>query len=102
MENKITIDELKEIHSTDKVIVLDVRKPSEYLEGHIPNALNIPVDDLELRIAEIPNNKLIVTTCGRGGGRARRAQTLLEEKGLSVKWLEGGSLGYLDTLAENP
>ena len=66
MENKITIDELKEIQSTGKVLVLDVRKPSEYLEGHIPNALNIPVDDLELRIAEIPNNKLIVTTCGSG------------------------------------
>ncbi len=102
MENKITINELKEIQAINNVMVLDVRKPNEYSEGHIPNALNIPVDDLEKRLSEIPEAMLIVTTCGRGGGRARRAQAYLQEIGKNVKWLEGGSLGYLDTLSENP
>lgn len=98
METSISIDELKEIINQPQVLVLDVRKPSEYNEAHIPHAKNIPVDDLEKRISEIPTNTLIVTTCGRGGGRSRRAFALLQEKGIQSKWLEGGSLGYLDTI----
>lgn len=98
METSISITELKEMINEPNVLVLDVRKPSEYNEGHIPHAKNIPVDDLETHFSELPANKLIVTTCGRGGGRARRAHALLVEKGIASKWLEGGSLGYLDTL----
>lgn len=98
MEASISIDELKEIINQPQVLVLDVRKPSEYNEGHIPQAKNLPVDDLEKRISEIPADTLIVTTCGRGGGRARRALALLQEKGFKAKWLEGGSLGYLDSI----
>jgi rhodanese-related sulfurtransferase len=98
METSISINELKEIINEPNVLVLDVRKPSEYNEGHVPHAKNIPVEDLGKRISELPADKLIVTTCGRGGGRARRAFTLLQEKGIQSKWLDGGSLGYLDTL----
>lgn len=98
MENKITIEELKELEKAKNVLVLDVRNPDEYSESHVPGALNIPVTELENRLAEIPTEIQLVTACGRGGGRARKAQSLLHKLGRNVKWLEGGSLGYLDTL----
>ena len=41
---------------TDKPLLLDVRTPLEYASGHIPNAVNIPVDDLRSRLAELLEN----------------------------------------------
>lgn len=98
MENNISIAELKELEKANTVLVLDVRNPDEYSESHVPGAVNIPVTELESRLAELPKDLLLVTACGRGGGRARKAQSLLTENGINAKWLEGGSLGYLDTL----
>ncbi len=98
MENKISIAELKDLEKAKSVLVLDVRNPDEYSESHVPGAVNIPVTELKNRLEELPTNILLVTDCGKGGGRARTAQTLHSENGRNVKWLEGGSLGYLDTL----
>jgi ArsR family transcriptional regulator len=45
------------------VTVLDVRPPEEYAQGHIPGALNIPLDLLESRVAELSSEREIVAYC---------------------------------------
>lgn len=45
------------------ITVLDVRPEVEYAAGHLPGALNIPVSDLEERIAEIPAGPEVVAYC---------------------------------------
>jgi len=45
------------------VIVLDVRPPSEYSAGHIPGAVNIPLDELSRRLAGLPKRREIVAYC---------------------------------------
>lgn len=45
------------------VTVLDVRPPEEYAQGHIPGALNIPLDRLESRVAELSSEREIVAYC---------------------------------------
>lgn len=97
----ITIPQLKEIETSPNVWVIDVRSMEEYNEGHIPVAKNIPVDTLINMIPNIPEGTQIVTACGRGGGRSRKALEILLEHGVNAQWLEGGSLGYLDTLKPN-
>ena len=63
-------------------VVLDVRTREEYAAGHIETAINLPHDELERRLGEIPGNKSseIVVYC-RSGKRARIAENLLVEKG---------------------
>ena len=46
-----------------KVTVLDVRPAEEYLAGHIPGAVSIPLDQLEARLAELPTDRAIVAYC---------------------------------------
>ena len=45
------------------VVVLDVRPPEEYAAGHLPGAVNIPIKQLENRLAELPKRKEIVAYC---------------------------------------
>jgi predicted sulfurtransferase len=61
-EKKLSADELKELIEKKDVFFLDVREPKELEElGTIKGYVNIPLDQLEKRIAEVPKNKLIVT-----------------------------------------
>jgi predicted sulfurtransferase len=61
-EKKLSADELKDLLEKKDVFFLDVREPKELEElGTIKGDVNIPLDQLEKRIAEVPKNKLIVT-----------------------------------------
>ncbi len=76
-----------------KVIILDVREPYEYNEGHIKEAINIPLSTILVGIDQLKNiqGKKIVLQC-RVGGRSMRACQLLQAEGLEhdVWNLEGG------------
>jgi rhodanese-related sulfurtransferase len=69
-------------------VFLDVRTPDEYAQGHVPGALNVPVDDLPLRFAGLPAGQL-VTTCTLGN-RSWRAAQLLAASGRDTLCLRGG------------
>lgn len=67
-------------------VLLDVRSPPEYAERHISGAVNVPVDDLPNRTADVAKltsddkNKPIVVYCA-SGARAARAKTMLLAEG---------------------
>jgi rhodanese-related sulfurtransferase len=63
-------------------VILDVRRPDEYSEGHMPKALNIPVDQLATRTEELKNFSKIYIHCKRGG-RAKTAYETLSNLGLN-------------------
>jgi NADPH-dependent 2,4-dienoyl-CoA reductase/sulfur reductase-like enzyme/rhodanese-related sulfurtransferase len=74
-------------------VVLDVRTAGEYLKGHIPGALNIPVDDLRQRLDEVPRGKLMAVYCGVGL-RSYIACRILKQKGFKVANVPGGYKTY--------
>jgi len=49
-----------------QVLLIDVRDKSEYDKGTLKTAINIPVDDLEKKIAALPSDRPIVFVCGTG------------------------------------
>lgn len=70
-------------------LLLDVRTAQEFGAGHVPGAVNIPVQELESRLAQVPKDREVVVYC-EVGGRARRAGTLLRERGYDkVSEMEG-------------
>jgi rhodanese-related sulfurtransferase len=63
--------------------LLDVRSPEEYARGHLPDALNIPVQELDRRLAEVgPADRELVVYC-RSGHRSSRATEILRQHGFS-------------------
>ena len=78
----------------DKPLLLDVRTPLEYANGHIPGAINIPVDDLRTRLAELPKERPIVAYC-QVGQRGYLATRILMQVGADVSNLGGGYKTYL-------
>jgi len=81
----------------EPIIILDVREQDEYAERHIPGAINISLRDLENRANELPKNRIIVTACGKGGGRSAQGAALLKQMGFNkANYLCGGTLGWFD------
>lgn len=61
--------------------LVDVRTPAEFAAGHIPGAVNIPVQELEQRMGELePKSAALVLYC-RSGNRSGRAARLLKGAG---------------------
>lgn len=65
---------------TANELILDVRRPDEYAESHIPKALNIPVDQLANRTNELVDFGKVYIHCKRGG-RAKTAYEILNTLG---------------------
>ena len=71
--------------------VLDVRPEDEFQHGHLPDALNIPLPQLERRLAELPADREIVAYCrGPWCVLSFEAVALLRQRGYRVRRLEDG------------
>ena len=84
-------DELLRRVRSGEVTVLDVRPHEEYLAGHIPRALSIPLTDLRKRLRELPKGRDIVAYCrGPYCVMALDAVVLLRGKGYRAQRMEHG------------
>jgi rhodanese-related sulfurtransferase/DNA-binding transcriptional ArsR family regulator len=73
------------------VTVLDVRPPEEFASGHVPGALNIPVDQLARRLRELPKGKEVIAYCrGPFCLMSFDAVHLLRKKGMRARRLQDG------------
>ena len=76
---------------TKTAVVLDVRPEDEYALGHVPGALNIPMNELKRRLAELPKDQEIVAYCrGPYCVFSFEAVALLRKRGFFVRRLEDG------------
>ncbi|QQS28414.1 MAG: rhodanese-like domain-containing protein [Sphingobacteriales bacterium] len=91
------MDEVKHALQTNKKIqIIDVRSKEEYEQAHIPNAVNISLQDLKDNISKLDQSFQFVTACGKGGGRSADGAKLLKEFGLNAIWLCGGTNKWLN------
>jgi NADPH-dependent 2,4-dienoyl-CoA reductase/sulfur reductase-like enzyme/rhodanese-related sulfurtransferase len=73
----------------ERTILLDVRTSAEFAQGHLPDAVNIPVDELRDRLGEVPRHSRILAYC-QVGQRGYLATRILLQKGFDVANLGGG------------
>jgi NADPH-dependent 2,4-dienoyl-CoA reductase/sulfur reductase-like enzyme/rhodanese-related sulfurtransferase len=78
---------------SEKQLLLDVRTAPEFAAGTIPGALNIPLDSLRERLAEIPRGKELLVFC-QVGQRSYLAARILNHHGWKTKVLTGGFTTY--------
>ncbi len=87
----VSRDVLLERLATGEVTLLDVRPQDEYALGHLPGALNVPLGELEARLAELPADREIVAYCrGPYCVLSVEAVALLRARGFRVRRLEDG------------
>jgi glyoxylase-like metal-dependent hydrolase (beta-lactamase superfamily II)/rhodanese-related sulfurtransferase len=75
-------------------ILLDVREPEEYVQGHVPGAINLPQAELASRLDELPRACSLTLIC-RSGARSLRAAQFLKQVGFEqVLNMRGGTLAW--------
>jgi rhodanese-related sulfurtransferase len=79
--------------------VIDVRGSGEYASGHVQGAVNIPLDQLARRLADIPQDRPVITYCNmhhRGESRGERGAAELRRLGIQARTLDGGYPSWSD------
>jgi len=85
--------------ATEQLTIIDVRSPEEFAALHIPGAINIPLPELEGRASELSKNNLMITACGKGGGRSAQGAAVLKKIGFKrANYLCCGTFGWFDML----
>jgi hydroxyacylglutathione hydrolase len=81
-----------------RVRALDVRRATEFSEGHVPGATNIAHTRLASRLDELPRDQTLLVYC-RSGARSGVASSLLQRAGFDIVTLAGGMLAWEDAAA---
>lgn len=83
----------EKLKGKDRPLLLDVRQPEEFRNGHIAGARLIPLGELPKHIQELPQGKEIVCVCA-SGNRSTSASKMLMQAGYPVLNLQGGMFGW--------
>jgi rhodanese-related sulfurtransferase len=85
---------VQEYKNAAGAVLLDVRSPQEYREGHIPGSQNVPLQQLD-KVEEVTENKdtVLYVYC-RSGARSRQAVSLLKHMGYTNVHNIGGIAAY--------
>lgn len=93
MSATITVSQLRN-HPPPAALRVDVRSGTEFASGHIPGAVNIPMDQVEARLDDLGVNLPIVLIC-QSGKRARMTAALLEPCQRQIAVLDGGTKAWI-------
>lgn len=93
--DKMDINEgVKQFRQTAGAVLLDVRTPEEYAEGHIPQSKNLPLQEIEKVTSVIPDKEIPVFVYCRSGARSGRAVEYMKGLGYKNAVNIGGIMGY--------
>ncbi len=91
-------NEAVRLMNSEQALMLDVREEGEFKDGHVMNAVHIPLGVLESRLKEIETHKEkpVIVYC-RTGQRAAKAGAVLQRQGFkSIYKLNGGMMAWSD------
>ncbi len=103
IQNCFAIEDLQQLlkQSPEQLTIIDVRTAEEYTEKNIPGAINIPLSELESRSYELSKQSIIITACGKGGGRSAEAAALLKQQGFTKAiFLCEGTVGWYSAIEQ--
>ncbi|SIR23047.1 MBL fold metallo-hydrolase [Maribacter ulvicola] len=80
VSKRIHADELETEYKTDKPLIIDVRKKSEFDSEHVVGAINVPLNEINQHLSQFPKDKPFVLHCA-GGYRSMIAASILKQRG---------------------
>ena len=83
---------LQNCSNGDCPVVVDVREPWEFQQGHVPGAMLIPLGQLSARVSELDPKKPVAVICA-SGSRSQSAAALLGQKGFKTVYNVSGGTG---------
>ena len=83
----LTVSDLLQL---PQAMLIDVRSATEFAQGHVRGATNIPIETLSQAAESLPAHAFVVTICATGGERSTRAAALLRDGGFAARSLCGG------------
>ncbi len=93
MDSALSVSQLRN-RPSGVALVVDVRSGSEFASGHIPGAINIPMEEIEARLDDLDANLPIALIC-QSGKRARMTASLLAPCQRQITVLEGGTQAWI-------
>lgn len=89
----VTLEELEKMDPSG-IRIVDIRPREEFLRGTIEQAVNLPMEESEDGVPELPKDKMICVLC-HTGNKSREVAAQLAEAGYEAVSIEGGYRGYL-------
>ena len=80
---------IEELITEKKAYIIDVRTPGEFLGGHVAGSMNIPLQDIQVRLADLKTLVGPLILCCASGGRSGQATYFLSQQG--IECYNGGS-----------
>jgi len=93
-EGAIRPEELVQLIKAGRVSLVDTREAPVFNRAHLPAAINLPIEEIETRLAELHMLPATPVLYCRAGDRTKDLAAKLAEQGLPVAFLEGGVLGW--------
>jgi thioredoxin 1 len=93
-EGAIRAGELSQLLEQRQVVPIDVREGAPFLRAHIPSAVNIPLEEIEGRLAELHMLAGEPVLYCRSGDKSKELAQKLTEGGMPMAFLEGGFLAW--------
>jgi thioredoxin 1 len=93
-EGAIRPEELVQLLQAARVSLVDTREAPVFNRAHLPTAINLPLEEIETRLAELHMLPATPVLYCRAGDRTKELAAKLAEQGLPVAYLEGGVLGW--------
>jgi phage shock protein E len=84
--------------SFGNLIIIDVRSPGEFASGHVANAINIPVSEINDKYHQINKDKMVILYCA-SGMRSGAAKRILKAKGFNNLYNGGNANNVQNKLA---
>lgn len=90
------MDEILKEMISEGALLVDVRTPEEFAEGHVKNSINIPVGDVMNNLDQFADQSSIIVYC-RSGNRSEMAKSLLQASGIQ-NVVNAGTWQHVDSL----
>ena len=85
---------VKDYHNIPGAVLLDVRTPQEYREGHIPGSKNLPLQTIDKVDSIVENKDTVLYVYCHSGARSRQATAMLQHMGYTNVQNIGGIAAY--------
>ncbi|SNU87851.1 rhodanese-like domain-containing protein [Streptococcus merionis] len=96
----ISMRDFQEQFDNLETTIIDVRGADLYAQGHLPGAVNIPLDELDKRLEELSRENAYHIICQRGI-KSVQATAFLSSKGFDVTNIDGGTIKWNGKLEQS-